>query len=89
MQMQSKQLLMTIPESQVHWEMRLYTDYSIEYYDSGTLLDTYTWKMANETVYVQRGGGWWPIDNMILREDDRCNFYADLFYAIAEYELLC
>lgn len=85
----NRQLLLTTPESDIQWSMRFYNDYTVDVYDSkDNLIATHEWQLKYETVFVNKGCGWWEVDNMIKHEGDRCRFYAELFYAIVEHELL-
>jgi hypothetical protein len=87
--MKDRVLLLTTPPSSVQWEMHFYNNQTVDMTDNkGNVLGTYPWTMQHETVYVNRGTGWWPVDNLIANETDRCHFYAELFYALAEQELL-
>lgn len=87
--MKNRTLLLTSPESNIQWELRFYSDNTVDMVDGQQrVLGTYKWLMKHETVYVDRGTGYYPVDNMIRNEEDRCRFYAELFYAIAEQELL-
>lgn len=87
--MASKTILLTFQETNNRWGHRYFIDGTMEMFDSqDRVLNTYKWKMEDQTVYLLLTDKWWPADSHIDNEDDRCAFYADLFYAIAEQELL-
>lgn len=63
--------------------MKFYTDNTVRIESVGS----FTWMLLDETIYISNGDQTWPID-MSMCETSRCHFYSELYYAIAEYELL-
>ena len=63
--------------------MKFYTDNTVRIESVGS----FTWMLLDETIYISNGDERWPVD-MSMSEENRCAFYAELFYAIAEQELL-
>jgi hypothetical protein len=65
------------------WGMSFYTDNTVCIKNVGPL----TWILKDETLYISNGCERWPID-ITMSDSNIGAFYADLFYAIAEQELL-